>query len=229
MRMYLRALIAALAIFAASVMPAKAEERGPFGVQLVLLNKCQIDFSQIKWIGDHNNPNLLTEKAAMQVAWLVSRLPAECYEKKCLFGNITQDNAYIYDALRIVRFMERLEPEMAQTIAEAMKGCLIERPPYQSLSDGGGSGIVCTTGNSFTLTLSGNGNSVNAGQSGCNVATITINGNNITLTINQVGSNTLVLTLDGDNINAAVSQYGSNVYTGTFTSNTVTTITQNNM
>jgi hypothetical protein len=49
------------------------------------------------------------------------------------------------------------------------------------------------------------------------------------LTINQVGSNTLVLTLDGDNINAAVSQYGSNVYTGTFTSNTVTTITQNNM
>lgn len=227
---YLRAVIAALAIFAASVAPTLAVERGPFGVQLVLLNRCQIDFSQIRWIGDHKNPNLLTEKAAMQAAWLVSKLPAECYENKCIFGNITQDNVYIYDALRIVRFMERLEPAMAEAIAEAMKGCLIQRPPYLSLSESsGGSGIVCTTGNSFTLTVSGNGVGVNAGQAGCNTATITVNGNNITLTIQQVGNNTLVLTVSGDNINATVSQYGTNVYTGTFTSNTVTTITQNNL
>lgn len=229
MHMYLRAVIAALAIFAVSVLPARAVEKGPFGVQLVLLNECQIDFSQIQWIGDHNNPNLLTEKAAMQAAWLVSRLPSRCFEKKCIFGNITQANVHIYDALRIVRFMERLEPEMAQAIAEAMKGCMIERPPYLSLSDGGGSGIVCVTGNSFTLTVSGNGNSVNAGQAGCNTATITINGNNITLTIHQVGSNTLTLTLNGDNINASVSQYGSNVYSGTLSSNTVAVIRQNSL
>lgn len=230
MIVYLRAVMMALAIFAGSVLPATAVERGPFGVQLVLLNECQIDFSQIKWIGDHRNPNLLTEKAAMQAAWLVSRLPVKCFERKCIFGNITQATVHIYDALRIVRFMERLEPEMARTIAEAMKGCMIERPPYLSLIEGGGgSGVMCVSGNSFTLTVSGNGNSVNAGQSGCNTATITINGNNITLTITQVGNNTLTLTLNGNNINAVVSQYGNNVYSGTLSSNTVTSITQNNL
>ena len=230
MTMFLRAVIAVLVILMANVVPAQAVEKGPFGVRLILLNECQIDFSQIKWIGDHTNPNLLTEKAAMQAAWLVSRLPARCYEKKCIFGNITYDNVHIYDALRIVRFMERLDPAMARAVAEAMKGCMIERPPYQSLiQGGGGSGIICTSGNSFTLTVSGNGNSVNAGQAGCNTATITINGNNITLTIQQVGNNTLTLTLNGDNINATVSQYGSNVYTGTLSGNTVAQINQNNM
>lgn len=229
MTKYLKAVIALLAILLAHVVPAQAVEKGPFGVRLVLLSECRIDFSQIKWIGDHNNPNLLTEKAAMQAAWLVSRLPAKCYEQKCIFGNITQANVHIYDALRIVRFMERLDPDMARAIAEAMKGCMIERPPYLSLSSGGGSGVMCMSGNSFTLTVSGNGNSVSAGQAGCNSATITINGNNITLTIQQVGNNTLTLTLDGDNINATVSQYGNNVYTGTLSGNTVAQINQNNM
>ena len=226
---YLRAVMIAFALFAGSVLPATAVERGPFGVQLVLLDECQIDFSQIKWIGDHQNPNLLTEKAGMQVAWLVSKLPEECFEKKCIFGNITYDTVHIYDALRVVRFMEHLEPEMAEAIAEAMTGCLIQRPPQRSLVDGGGSGIVCVAGNSFTLTVSGNGNSVNAGQAGCNSATITINGNNITLTIHQVGNNTLTLALNGDNIHATVSQYGTNVYSGTLSSNTVAMISQNNL
>lgn len=230
MHKYFKAVIMAFAIFSVSVLPAQAVEKGPFGVQLVLLNECQIDFSQIKWIGDRNNPNLLTEKAAMQAAWLVNKLPPKCFEKKCIFGNITQGNVHIYDALRIVRFMERLEPAMAQAIAEAMDGCMIERPPYQSLIEGGGgSGVVCLTGNSFTMTLSGNGNSVSAGQSGCNSATITINGNNITLTIHQVGNNTLTLSLNGNNIYASVSQYGTNAYSGTFSSNTVAAITQNNL
>ena len=230
MGMYLRAVIAALALTICAIGTSSAQseevERGPFGVQFVLLSECRIDFSQIKWIGDHEDPNMLTEKAAMQAAWLVSKLPEKCFVKKCIFGNITQDTAHIYDALRIVRFMERLEPEMAEAIAEAMKGCLIERPPYQSLSLGGDSGVVCVSGNSFTLTITGSNNSVSASQAGYNMATITINGNNITLVIHQEGSNSLVLSLNGDNIHASVSQYGSNVYSGTLSSNTATAIVQ---
>jgi hypothetical protein len=163
----------------------------------------------------------------MQAAWLVAQLPSGCFEKKCIFGNITQDKVHIYDALRIVRFMERLEPTMARTIADAMTGCLIERPPYQSLNEGS-SGIFCTTGNSFTLTMSGDNDRINAGQAGCNSATVTINGDNITLIIHQVGSNDLNLTLDGDNIHVIISQYGSNVYSGTFGSGTTTNILQSN-
>lgn len=227
---YLRSVLLALGILATSVLSAQAAplKEGPFGVDLVLLHECRIDFDQVLWIGDHTNPGLQTEKAAMQVAWLVAQLPSKCFEDRCVFDNITYQNAHIYDALLIVRFMEHLPSQMANQIAEAMEGCRIQRPSHQSLSEGASGVLSCSGGNTLTLTVSDSSNvSFTSAQAGCNVGDYDIRGKNITVTIIQIGANHASIRFYGDDITFQLTQQGSQSYSATITGGTHT-ITQAN-
>lgn len=198
-----------------SVVPASARP-------IVKVSECRVDFNATM---DWNN---LGEGKAkdlwLQVAAVHDSLPERC-RPMCGFTNIDPD---AYRLMITRRFVGDFVP--ASVMSHFQEKCYIEVNPAKLLMDSNGSaGVICLTGNSFTLTISGNGNTVNAGQAGCNTAVITINGNAAILTIRQDGKNSLRLILNGDNITASVSQIGTNVYSGTLSSGAVAHINQNNL
>lgn len=182
---------------------------------IIKVSECRIDFNAtVYWTGDSEN---LWE----QVVALHNSLPSKCWDR-CVFTNI--DLGYW---LRLMNRRFVSETVVPDALFDEMQKCYIEVNPAESLASGSsGSGVICTTGNSFTLHVSGSGNSVSANQRGCSSVTITIHGNYAVVHINQIGKNDANLVLHGDNISVSLHQQGAHSYTGHFTSGQTATITQ---
>jgi|GEM_PF-5717606 len=200
-----------------SLTPAVASP----GRQVVYVSECVINFNEsVYWRGK-------TTDLWRQVIALHDILPPKCWrDDRCNFANI--DNFYW------VRMISRRFVSVTDVPDELMnyfRHCQINVNPVISVVDTGsasGSGNMCADiGNLLSATLSGNGNSVTVGQSGCNVAFITVNGQNIVVVLRQDGKNYANIKLEGDNINVYLQQSGSHSYEGTFYSNENKNIVQN--
>lgn len=220
----LLAIVMALLVAVSMVQGANANTMPkPPGAQLVMKTECRIDFEEsVYWTGN-------VEDSIRQIVWLVKQLPERCLEHKCVFTNIDQRS---FIRLIHTKWLEQWRDnpklwEIGVTVTNQMKDCLIAQNTPQSLLRGG-SGVICRTGNTFTLRTDGNGNRVSADQDGCNRAEITIDGNNAYLRIRQKGKNDAYLRLDGDGISVDLYQRGQNTYRGHFTSGQSAYIVQNN-
>lgn len=224
----LLAIVITVSMVLTMTVPSTA---APKGRPIVKVSECIFDFdastywrptTDLKKIarGEGGSVDLWKQVIAMR-----NSLPQRCWSR-CNFTNIPHDSFWLHMMNR--RFVPKtiVSDSLFDTFKQQCASSA-NTPTYaSSITGGSGSGEICVSGNSFSLTVRGSGTHVGGSQDGCNSAVIRINGDNVTVYFNQSGFNRADLTFDGDNINFGLSQTGSHTYTGYFTSGYNGVITQ---